>query len=98
MADKKNAAKLTVGLGSELTIQVEGIEERFKAVLVGMAPSEYLIVRMLLPSKLRGQIDKGTFLVVRYIYMGNVYGFRSELLGSTMIPFKLTFLSYPLLR
>ena len=32
---------------------------------------------------------------MRYVFMGNVYGFRSSLLGFTMEPFPVTFLSFP---
>ncbi|MFC1867341.1 PilZ domain-containing protein [Thermodesulfobacteriota bacterium] len=92
---KRMEHKLTIGLGSELIIQIEGMEERFRAVMTGMEPSEYLIVRMQLTSKLFKQIAKGSVLIVRYSYMGNVYMFRAKSLGSIRTPVKLFFLSYP---
>ena len=87
--------KFAIGLGSELNIQIEGMEERFKALLVGMEAPRYLMVRLQIPSTFRNQIDKGTVFIIRYLYFGNVYGFRSKSLGSIQSPFKLTFLSYP---
>lgn len=92
---KEKEMKLAIGLGSELNIKIEGIDERIKAILVGMEPSNYLIIRMQLKSKFRSQIDKGTLFTVRYVFMGNVYGFHSLSLGSIKTPFNITFLSYP---
>jgi c-di-GMP-binding flagellar brake protein YcgR len=91
--DKKE--KLAIALGSELNMQVEGMEEKFKSILVGIEAPTYLMVRMQIPTKFRNQIDKGTTFLVRYIYMGNLYGFRAKSLGSVEKPYKITFLSYP---
>ena len=87
--------KLAIALGSELNMQIEGMEEKFKSILIGIEAPSYLMVRMQIPSKFRSQIDRGTKFVVRYIYLGNVYGFRSKSLGSVNKPYKITFLSYP---
>jgi len=86
---------LTVAVGSELNMQVEGMEERFKALLIGLEPPLYLITRMQLPTKFRNQIDKGTDFIVRYLYLGNVFGFKTRSLGSVDSPYKVTFLTYP---
>ena len=87
--------KLALALGSELNMQIEGMEEKFKAILVGAEAPAYFMVRMQIPSKFRSQIDKGTKFIVRYLYHGNVYGFRTKSLGSIDRPYKITFLSYP---
>lgn len=87
--------KLVIALGSELNMQIEGMEERFKAILVGIESPKYLMVRMQIPSKFRNQIDKGTNFIVRYLYLGNIFGFKTKSLGSVKEPFKVTFLSYP---
>jgi hypothetical protein len=87
--------KLAIGLGSPLTVQIEGMEERFKATLIGMQPRVFLIIRMQIASNFRTQLDTGTSLIIRYLFMGNVYGFRSQYLGSTTFPFKTSFIAYP---
>lgn len=87
--------KLTISIGNEINMQIEGMEERFKALLVGMESPSYLIVRMQIPTKFRNQIDSGTDFIARYLYLGNVYGFKTKSLGSVRSPYKLTFLSYP---
>ncbi len=87
--------KLAVALGSELNMQIVGMEEKFKSILIGIEAPSYLMVRMQIPTKFRSQIDKGTSFIVRYIYLGNVYGFRTKSLGSVEKPYKITFLNYP---
>ena len=91
----ENKEKMAIALGSELNMQVEGMEEKFKSILIGIEAPTYLMVRMQIPTKFRSQIDKGTTFMVRYIYMGNLFGFKTKSLGSVNKPYKVTFLSYP---
>ncbi len=91
----KKSEKLAIALGNELNMQIEGMEEKFKSVLIGIEAPNYLIVRMQIPSRFRNQIDEGTSFLVRYVYLGNLYGFKSKSMGSIESPYKLTFLSYP---
>ncbi|MGD9159645.1 MAG: PilZ domain-containing protein [Desulfobacteraceae bacterium] len=88
-------AKLAIALGSDLTMQIDGMEEKFKAILVGIESPNYLMVRMQIPSRFRSQIDTGTKFIVRYLYQGNVYGFMTKSIGSVDKPCRITFLSYP---
>lgn len=87
--------KLSIALGIELNMQIEGMEEKFRATLIGIETPTYLMVRMQIPTRFRSQIDEGTTFLVRYVYMGNLYGFRTKSLGSVEKPYKITFLSYP---
>lgn len=87
--------KLLLALGTELTMQIEGMEEKFRSILVGIESPVYLMVRMQIPTRFRNQIDKGTIFLVRYLYLGNVYGFKTKTIGSVDKPYKITFLSYP---
>ena len=87
--------KLVIALGSELNMQIEGMEEKFKSILIGIEAPTYLMVRMQIPSKFRSQIDRGTRFIVRYVYLGDVFGFSTKSLGSVDKPYKITFLSYP---
>jgi c-di-GMP-binding flagellar brake protein YcgR len=87
--------KLVLALGSELTMQIEGMEEKFRSILVGIESPVYLMVRMQIPTRFRNQIDKGTIFIVRYVYLGNVYGFKTKTIGTVDKPYKITFLSYP---
>ncbi len=87
--------KLAIALGSELNMQIDGMEEKFKSILIGIEAPTYIMVRMRIPSRFRNQIDNGTIFLVQYVYMGHLYGFRTKSLGSVEKPYKVTFLSYP---
>ena len=87
--------KLAIALGSEMNMQIEGMEEKFKSILIGIEAPTHLMVRMRIPTKFRSQIDEGTTFLVRYVYLGNLYGFKTKSLGSVEKPYKVTFLSYP---
>ncbi|NLA74890.1 MAG: flagellar brake protein, partial [Deltaproteobacteria bacterium] len=91
----KKKEKPVFALGSELTMQIEGMEEKFRSILVGVESPVYLMVRMQIPTRFRNQIDKGTMFFVRYLYLGNVYGFKTKAIGAVDKPYKITFLSYP---
>ena len=44
--------KLSIALGIELNMQVEGMEEKFRATLIGIETPTYLMVRMQVPTRL----------------------------------------------
>ena len=95
MNQKKNENRLPVGLGGSVLLQVEGIKERLKAVLVGLEPSRYIILNIPSISVLNEEMKVGSEIVVRYVFMGNVFAFRATVLGHIADPFPLTFISYP---
>ncbi|MDY6989649.1 MAG: flagellar brake protein [Thermodesulfobacteriota bacterium] len=87
--------RLHVELGSQLSIQIEGMEEHFESILVGLEPPGYLIVQMPLLVDVGRHFEEGNRFVVRYFCLGNAYEFRSTVLASIVKPFRLIFLSYP---
>jgi len=88
--------RVNVELGTQLVLQFEGNETRFKSSLVGLEPGDYLIVRM--PHMINfAHICSNPQIIVRYVRSGTVYGFQSQLAGYITKPFKLLFLSYPTL-
>ncbi|HPA15513.1 MAG TPA: flagellar brake protein [Desulfobacterales bacterium] len=86
--------RLNIELGSQLLIQVEGIEKSFKSNLVGLMPQEFLIIEMPSSYKISG-LQRGKHLFVNYLSLGNAYEFDSSILGIISEPFPLLFLSYP---
>ena len=91
----KEDNSLPIGLGSEVLFQPEGTKERFKAILIGMEPPKYIILKILSAPVLQENIGIGSDMIVRYVFMGNVFAFRAVLLGIITEPFHLTFISYP---
>jgi len=95
MAQGKNDNSLSIGLGSDVLFQLEGTKERLKAVLVGMEPTKYIILNIPSVSALNEEIGIGSDMIVRYVFMGNVFAFKATVLGVIFEPFPLTFISYP---
>lgn len=87
--------RLNIELGSSMRFMIEGTDEPVKGVLVGLEPHEYLIVRLDLPVELTDHAQSGTFLTVRYISLGNEYGFSSSIIHRISTPDRLVFITYP---
>lgn len=93
--DKNQDARLNIALGCQLSIEVEGMKERLTSYLVGMLIDSYLIIKTPSIIGMRELLPNKSVVVVRYLYLGEVFGFRSTVLGFTTLPFKIIFLSYP---
>lgn len=87
--------RLNIELGSRMRFMIEGIAEPIKGVLIGLEPQEYLIVRLELPAELTDQPQHGTPLSVRYISLGNEYGFSASIIHRISTPDRLVFITYP---
>lgn len=92
--DSGQGMRLTAEPGSQMMLQFEGIEDRLKSILVGLEPSSYLIIRAPLFVD-RSMLQEGKPVIVRYVYCGSVYGFRTSIISSIRRPFPLLFLAYP---
>lgn len=79
--------------GNELSVELA--ETKFRTILVGMETDKYLIIRTPMNPDLGNLFAKGDSLIIRYIYLGNVYGFRSTILDVFLKPFPILFLVYP---
>jgi c-di-GMP-binding flagellar brake protein YcgR len=99
MAQAMNNTQQELYLGIEpgvlLQLQLEGVRGSYKSTLVGMERGLYLISRIPQMPGLKAKLGKEDQVIVRYLYEGTAYGFRSMLLGVTNEPFRLAFLSYP---
>jgi hypothetical protein len=85
---------LSINIGTALTLQIAGREPRIKGDFIGMKQDAYLIVEIAEDSVWKN-LSKGAQLIVRYVYLGNIYGFRSVVLTSLDNPSKLIYLSFP---
>jgi len=95
MARSENDNCLSIGLGSDVLFQLEGSKERLKAVLVGMEPPTYIILNIPSAPTLKEMISIGSDMIIRYVFMGNVFAFKATVIGVISEPFPLTFISYP---
>lgn len=80
-------------LGSTVTLQINGQDEKTEALFIGAESPRFIIVR--LPAGMdQSVLHEGASLSVSYIASGNIYKFQSSILH-LMKEFSLAFLSYP---
>ncbi|CAG1066610.1 hypothetical protein BAC1_02232 [uncultured bacterium] len=97
-ADKTAYIPFHLATGSEVLLEIEALKLRIKCVLVGFETGQYIIIRLSskdLIGNFRSEQIKSGQLLVRYLYQGAVYGFRTEVLNVVATPAKIFFLSYP---
>lgn len=90
--------RLALELGSELRLQVEGIDWAVRTEVVGMEPSKYLILRtpdISNVSTTGRSLLPGDRVVARFMDRGVMLGFESEVLETVSRPERLLFLTYP---
>lgn len=90
--------RLALELGSELRLQVEGIDWAIRTEVVGMEPSRFLIVRTPDVSNVSTtgrSLLPGDRVAARYMDRGVALGFESEVLETVSRPDRMIFLSYP---
>jgi len=86
--------RLPINLGTDLQVDIEGTEIRFKSKLVGVEPNQFLLIKLPVSDDAVDQITKNP-VVVRYIYKGSIFGFRTTYINSASDPFHLAFIKYP---
>ena len=86
---------LSIDLNSPLFIQCKGQKERFKSRLVGLSPGDYLIVATPRVPGIGNILATNEDILVRYIHRGEVFGFKTYVIGAVTAPFRLTFLAHP---
>ncbi|MGR3319952.1 MAG: flagellar brake domain-containing protein [Candidatus Anammoxibacter sp.] len=92
------STRLAVELGTDLQIEILGVLSRFRSELIGMIPDEYIIVRI--PQIVDSEYEKKCRnsrinVVVRYLYRGTVFGFKSKLKGIVTKPVRFMVIDYP---
>lgn len=92
---KNQSTHLNIELATELLLQFKGIKGFFPSYLIGIKPDVFLIIKTPTIIAVEDLLDKGTHLVVRYTNLGDVYRFKTEVIGTNLKPFKVTYLAYP---
>ncbi|MDP2689241.1 MAG: PilZ domain-containing protein [Deltaproteobacteria bacterium] len=89
---------LPITLGVELLVEITNLKLRIKSLMVGMEHGRYIIVKIS-PQDLIGNFRSEAVLespmIIRYLYNGTVYGFKSKVLNVVSQPAKLFFVTYP---
>ncbi len=87
-----------ISLGTEVTIEVEGVEERFKSRMIGVDGERFLILRTpvsIAAGLLRTNLTAGTKLIIRYLHQGTVWGFRSSVIQPVGGEIGVVFAAFP---
>ncbi len=95
--DFNTGKRISIELGTQLQIRIDGVDSNFKSTLIGIEPDKYLIINApvtMLPYG-RHKFFRGNKIIVRYLYKGTVFGFQSELVEDIYTPLKLLFVKYP---
>ncbi len=82
-------------LHTELQVQISGCSGRLKSSLVGKEEGRFLIIKMPLVAEPETFFAPGRELVVRYVFQGNVFGFRSTVLLPLPGNFNVVFIAFP---
>lgn len=87
---------LPVTIGTELLAEFQDFSLRTKSELIGMKKGQYLVIctQHDMPG-MRAEALKDSSVIVRYLYKGSVFGFRTRVLSLIHSPDRLVFLGYP---
>lgn len=87
---------IPITVGTELLLELLDLKLKMRGELVGGEHRRYLIVK--LPDEDLGfgiESLKGSKMIIRYLFKGSIYGFKSEVMTTLASPSKLAFVSYP---
>jgi Flagellar protein YcgR/PilZ domain len=90
--------RIAIGFGTELQLEINGVEGRMRSELIGMEHGKYLVVKTPTVAHLGGiggKLYSGNRVVVRYVYGGSVYGFETSVIDAITTPVRLLFLTCP---
>ncbi len=91
-----NNKNFCLEIGIKLLIDFDDLVVPFRSTLVGIEDGKYLILKA--PGPI-GRIDHDLFkvknLIVKSLYKGTIYAFRSKLINIVSRPSKLMFIEYP---
>lgn len=90
--------RLAIDLGIEVSIDSPRVSGRFRSELVGMLPGRYLILSEPVKpvgSPFHAEYRDGDSVIVRYLFRGSIFGFRTFVLGLVTHPDRLLFVGYP---
>jgi c-di-GMP-binding flagellar brake protein YcgR len=98
MEDKQ--ASLAIDLGTKMLLEVQGVGAKLNSSFVGLVKNKFIITQMpVLVDFEKEQVLQHLYpenkTTVRYLNMGTVLGFQSQIIKYIMVPFPMLFLTYP---
>ncbi len=86
---------MEIELGAKLALEFSGLPERLGGVLVGLSEGAYLILYAPLSHHAKKKTGRKNVVTARYVFQGQVFGFKSQILDYIIYPAALLFLSFP---
>jgi hypothetical protein len=83
-----------LSLGTLLQVKFEGLGSS-RSRLIGMEPGNFLIILTPPIANLASKLYQKNHGILRYLFSGRVYAFRSTLLSIIKEPYRLSILTYP---
>lgn len=84
-----------IELGCQLFVQSEASNQRIPSFMIGVIPQSGLIIKTPYAPGSESSFVTGSEIIIRYVFMGEVFGFKAKILSAIAFPFRLTFTSYP---
>lgn len=96
MAKKQFGQRINIEMGASLLLKIEGIEEKLKSHLIGLIPSEFIIIKAPIGySGIKEKLFEGNKVTIRYIQHGHAYDFESFIISLVTKPKTMLILNYP---
>jgi len=92
---KNQSTHLNIELAADLFLKIKNIKGFFPSYLIGIKPEAFIIIKTPAIINRENILSEGTSLMVRYTHLGDVYRFKTTVMGTNEKPFKVTYLSYP---
>lgn len=96
MHQPTTGSRIALDIGAKIKMELDGLETPLTSTLVGMVPDELLIVTTPVPFATVGNTGtSGSRIVIKYLHMGRLCMFKTQLLRAIESPSQLLFLDYP---
>jgi c-di-GMP-binding flagellar brake protein YcgR len=88
--------RINIDVGANLMLEIDGIDGKLKSHMIGMIPSEFIIIKAPIGhAGVREKLFEGNKVTVRYIQHSHVYGFESYIISLITKPKTMIILDYP---
>ncbi len=88
--------RISLDIGSKIKMEFDTVDTPLVSTMVGMIPDEYLIVTTPAPfAAVKTALETGSRIAIKYLHMGRLCMFKTQLLKAIQDPHQLLFLDYP---
>lgn len=95
MGECVKVKNLLLGMGTDLLVDISGVQVRLKSMLVGMKPDQYLIIETPKAKGIEANLRAGNDMTIIFICNGIVHGFRSSIMSAIESPARVVFITFP---